>query len=237
MQRNIDPRWLEAPAGVHAGPTANDDRARQTAREVIDFRVMPGRTPKKHGYHHGDLGNAALAEVLVVLAERGPRGVTFAEVARRLGVTSAALYRHYADPQALLGAAAVESYTLFQSALVATRARQPYERLRAMVNAYLAFALEHPERYELMFGMHFDEEDPARASAGEATFAVLLETLEQCRPDAKPAVIHALGKQVWAVCHGFATLACGDAHAVTPRQAKTLLWDAVKLIVERTGEG
>jgi len=197
---------------------------------------MPGRPLKKHGYHHGDLGNAALAEVLVVLAERGPRGVTFAEVARRLGVTSAALYRHYADPQALLAAAAAESFALFQSVLRASKAREPYERLRVMASAYLTFALEHPARYELMFGMHFEPEPEALKAAGEAAFLVLLETLAACRPDAKPAAVEALGKQVWAVCHGFATLACGEGRPVTPRQAQTLLWEATRLIVEGAGK-
>lgn len=236
MQRNIDGARQERAARARRSAGARVVRARQARSEVLDFHSMPGRPLKKHGYHHGDLGNAALAEVLVVLRERGPHGVTFAEVARRLGVTAAALYRHYADPPALLAAAAVESFGLFQSSLRATRARQPYERLRAMVNAYLDFALEHPARYELMFGMHFEQQHEARVDAGEAAFGVLLETLATCRPEAKPSAIHALGKQVWAVCHGFATLACGDGRAVTPRQAQTLLWEAVRLIVEGAGK-
>ena len=187
----------------------------------------------KRAYHHGDLGNAALAEVLVVLAERGARGVTFAEVARRLGVTAAALYRHYADPQALLAAAAVESFVLFGRSLRAVRANSPYERLHEMSKAYLAFALKNPARYELMFGMRLDAGKPeALEQAGEAAFGVLVEALAQCRPRATSRGLTRLAKQVWALCHGFAALGTIDLLGVTKRDAQSCLWEAVRLVVE-----
>jgi AcrR family transcriptional regulator len=191
---------------------------------------------KKHGYHHGDLGSAALSEALVVMAERGARGVTFAEVARRLGVSAAALYRHYAHPQALLAAVAAESFVLFEGALRSVGASDPYERLRAMANAYLAFALKHPARYELMFGLRFEEEKPdALQKAGDASFGALLEALAACRPDASVVGVRALGKQVWALSHGFAALSGVHRMALGKRQAQSLLWAAIRLIVEGAG--
>lgn len=187
----------------------------------------------KRPYHHGDLGNAAVAEVLVVLAERGARGVTFAEVARRLSVTAAALYRHYAHPQALLAAAAVESFVLFERSLRAVRAESPYERLRGMVNAYLKFAVKNPARYELMFGMRFDTDRPeALDQAGMAAFSALVEALARCRPDATAQGLTGLAKQVWALCHGFAALCTTDRIDLVHREVQSLLWDAVRLVVE-----
>jgi AcrR family transcriptional regulator len=194
---------------------------------------MPGRSVGKSAYHHGDLGNAALAEVLVVLSERGARGVTFAEVARRLGVTAAALYRHYADPEALLVAAATESFVLFERTLRAVPASSPYERLRGMTNAYLTFAQKQPARYELMFNTRLDCEKPkAMIDAGAAAFGVLVEALGSCRPQSTAVELSDLAKQVWALCHGFASLADAERMVVGKREAQALLWQAARLVVE-----
>jgi AcrR family transcriptional regulator len=194
---------------------------------------MSARSASKSAYHHGDLGNAALAEVLLVLGERGARGVTFAEVARRLGVTAAALYRHYADPEALLIAAATESFVLFERSLRAVPAGAPYDRLHGMTNAYLVFSSRQPARYELMFNTRFECSKPkALVDAGAAAFGALVEALAACRPNATPAQLGDLAKQVWALCHGFASLADAERMALGKREAQALLWQAVRLIVE-----
>jgi AcrR family transcriptional regulator len=194
---------------------------------------MRARVPKKQAYHHGDLGNAALAEVLVVLSERGARGVTFAEVARRLGVTAAALYRHYADPQALLAAAAVESFELFATVLRAAKASTPHERLLVMADAYLAFALKHPARYELMFGLRMEGGKPESLErAGSAAFSVLTDAISAYRPDATERVVNDIAEQVWAICHGFASLVGNGIMAADKREAQALLAEAIRLIVE-----
>lgn len=195
---------------------------------------MPGRTASKSAYHHGDLGNAALTEALLVLAERGARGVTFAEVARRLGVTAAALYRHYADPEALLVAAATESFVLFERALRAVPAAPPYERLHGMTNAYLTFAQKHAARYELMFSTRFECRAPERLQqVGATSFGALVEALGACRPGLAPGELNDLAKQVWALCHGFATLADAERMALARRDAQALLWHATRLLVEK----
>ena len=54
--------------------------------------------PAKEGrYHHGDLRSALVDAAIDVIAERGVRDFSMAEASRRLGVTTAAPYRHFAD--------------------------------------------------------------------------------------------------------------------------------------------
>jgi AcrR family transcriptional regulator len=56
--------------------------------------------PAKGGrYHHGDLRSALVDAAIAVIAERGVRGFSLAEATRRLGVTTAAPYRHFAARQ------------------------------------------------------------------------------------------------------------------------------------------
>jgi AcrR family transcriptional regulator len=64
-------------------------------------------------YHHGDLKAALLDGAVELIAQRGVRGFSVAELSRRLGVTVAAPYRHFADRDELLAAVAVRALRAF----------------------------------------------------------------------------------------------------------------------------
>ena len=74
--------------------------------------------PAKGGrYHHGDLRPALVDAAIAVIAERGVRDFSMAEASRRLGVTTAAPYRHFADRDELLAAVAARALTVFSAML------------------------------------------------------------------------------------------------------------------------
>jgi len=81
-----------------------------------------------------------------VLRERGVDGFSLREVARRAGVSAAAVYRHFADKDALLRDIADGTYQELLRALVSAAShRTPRARLESAVNALLRFAYEHPD--------------------------------------------------------------------------------------------
>ncbi|MBN8617163.1 MAG: helix-turn-helix transcriptional regulator, partial [Deltaproteobacteria bacterium] len=57
-------------------------------------------------YHHGDLRNSLVEEAVRVVEREGLEAFSLREVARRVGVSANAAYRHFADKDALLGAVA-----------------------------------------------------------------------------------------------------------------------------------
>ncbi|GAA2701003.1 helix-turn-helix domain-containing protein [Actinoplanes palleronii] len=59
---------------------------------------------RDRAYHHGDLRAALITASFELLAEGGLRRFSVAAVARRLGVSSAAPYRHFPDRDHLLSA-------------------------------------------------------------------------------------------------------------------------------------
>ena len=66
--------------------------------------------PKRESYHHGDLKRALTSAALSLVAEKGPKGFTLTEAARRAGVSAAAPYRHFADKASLLAAVAEQGF-------------------------------------------------------------------------------------------------------------------------------
>ena len=55
-------------------------------------------------YHHGDLRNCAITAAAELIESIGSYDITIAQVAKRVGVSSPALYRHFKDKDALLTA-------------------------------------------------------------------------------------------------------------------------------------
>ena len=55
-------------------------------------------------YHHGDLRNTAIIAAAELIDQTGNYEISIANVAKRAGVSSAALYRHFEDKEALLTA-------------------------------------------------------------------------------------------------------------------------------------
>ena len=55
-------------------------------------------------YHHGDLRNCAIIAAAELIESIGSYDITIAQVAKRVGVSSPALYRHFKDKDALLTA-------------------------------------------------------------------------------------------------------------------------------------
>ena len=184
---------------------------------------------KRDGYHHGNLRRALLDAGLDLLAERGVDGFTLREVARRAGVSHAAPYHHFPDKGALVRAIVAESFDLLGGSLADASAgagHEPFDRIGAMGRAYVGFALEHPQRYRLMFRSELSRsEDPRAATdadaAGARAFATLISAFEEAAarrslPDDVEAGTAAI--TAWSAVHGLASLVLEGSLGIRPDQ-------------------
>jgi AcrR family transcriptional regulator len=93
---------------------------------------------------------AAAAKKL--LDREGAEDVTMRRVAKAVGITPMALYRHFADREDLLSALADAGFE--ELAATVAKANMPMEpevQLKKILDVFLDFGLEKPRLFELMF--------------------------------------------------------------------------------------
>lgn len=106
-------------------------------------------------YHHGDLQHALVIAAAELIEEEGLMAFSLAAAARRLGVSTAAPYRHFRDRNELLDAVTDLAYFALNCEIERTAARHPpgtEECLVALGLTYLDFLQRHQPFYELMWG-------------------------------------------------------------------------------------
>src|ERR1700741_4961906 len=113
---------------------------------------------RRVSYHHGDLKRALTSAALSLVAEKGPKGFTLTEAARRAGVSAAAPYRHFADKASLLATVAEQGFGDLHADLVAAAgaASDPRASVIELGRAYVRWAIAHPDHYRVMFGAEID---------------------------------------------------------------------------------
>ena len=178
------------------------------SRPVRPVRRRPDR------YHHGDLRRALLLEAVRTIHAEGAAALTLRGVGDRLGVSRTALYRHFADKQALLDEVAAEGFRMLRAALHEAWGTGGRAGFDAMGIAYVHFAVAHPSHYRVMFGglAARHEASPADAEgAGESAdaFQVLVDAIvaEQAAGRVRREDPQALALYIWAMVHGVAMLA------------------------------
>ena len=171
------------------------------------MRPQLARKPQ-HTYHHGDLRDALIKAALREAEHGGAETVSIKALAKELGVSQPAPYRHFADREALLAAVTAEAFRQFSAMLRDAMAKPSKQsKLSRLAQATLEFGLRRNGIYRLMFvsrTVSCAAKDSELHAATNETFALVLEALEA------PAVgylreRHAL--KIWAALHGVVMLA------------------------------
>ena len=170
-----------------------------------------GKKPAKP-YHHGDLRRALLDEALRTIQTHGVEHLTLRTVGESLGVSRSALYRHFADKQALLATVGTEGFRTLRQVLADAWARSGRGRVgfEAMARAYVQFAVTHPSHYRVMFGGFIESaaKDDQFVAEADAAFQVLVDALVEQQNDGDirrddPVL---MARFLWALVHGTAML-------------------------------
>jgi AcrR family transcriptional regulator len=100
-----------------------------------------------------DARRAATVETVIGLAAAtNPADITTAQIAAQMGVTQGALFRHFADKQAIWAAVMDWTATTLLARFDAVTGVTPIERLRAMFATHIDFVVTHPGVPRILFG-------------------------------------------------------------------------------------
>src|SRR5512140_286916 len=115
------------------------------------MRSQLARKPE-NTYHHGDLRDALIKAALREAEQGGPEAISLKALAKQLGVSQPAPYRHFADREALLAEVTTEAFRQF-NAVLRNSMSQPskHSRLSRIAQATLDFGLRRNGIYRLMF--------------------------------------------------------------------------------------
>jgi AcrR family transcriptional regulator len=163
-----------------------------------------------------------------LLDKEGAEAVTMRRVAKAVGITPMAIYRHYRDRTALLNALADEGFEELAARLTSKRFSSSIgQQLTKMGEIYLEHALQNPRLFELMFLKPREgaRRYPRDFKAGDSPTANLMA--EAVRKGMERGYFRE--QDVWeivfemaALSHGLIVLYLGGRMGVTPARFRAL---------------
>jgi AcrR family transcriptional regulator len=146
-----------------------------------------------------------------LFAERGPDAVTMRQLAAELGVSPMTPYRYFRDKDDILAAIRTNGFNRFAEALETARdsANGARAKGKAVGEAYVTFALEHPHAYKLMFDLNQPhmEKYPDLVAAGKRAHGTMTGYVDDAFNEGiMSGDASEIGMMFWASVHGAVVL-------------------------------
>ncbi len=175
---------------------------------------MPDAAPPPARASGTDLRRALLDAARGLLVEEGYNNLSMRKIAGAVGCSATSIYLHFESKDTLVHALIDEGMESLHARLEAAEAKAPNDplaRLDRLARAFVAFGLENPEVYEVMFTLHparmarYPAEKYRRARRNLDRFAAVLRagaaegTFDVDDPDVAASVL-------WTGLHGAVAL-------------------------------
>jgi AcrR family transcriptional regulator len=189
-----------------------------------------------------NIKEACVEEALAIIEERGLELLSLREVARRLGISHQAPYKHFPSRNHILAEIVSRAFSSFAQHLDAhANTDDPEADMGHMGRAYLAYAREHPLQYRLMFGTPLPDgaAHPEMMAEAKHAFDLLCDGLMRKarkagrRPARETILLDALF--VWSGLHGLASI-LGSSTIDTLQLPKGVLAKAPKHLLSKLGD-
>jgi AcrR family transcriptional regulator len=148
------------------------------------------------------------------LAEIGPAGVSVSAIGKELGVSGPALYRYFANRDALITELVIDAYHDLAEAISegigTVQAKGSRAQIQALARAYRLWAVNQPERYRLLFGPPlpaYEAHATRLVEAAQRVMDQLLKPLSEATDIAQVRPSRTLTSQLsqWALRHDLET--------------------------------
>lgn len=176
-------------------------------------------TPRRKSdtYHHGELKLSAVGAGLKLIQNNGLHALGMRKVAERLGVSPAALYRHFEDIEELKVEISAEVSKQLADRMATRRDKvlkkngeQEFAlaRFQAIGEAYLDYSREEPKLFEIAFYCLSKPELMDPENIDDQSWAILIEGMNELVDVGllDETKFDDFSKFAWSTVHGLATL-------------------------------
>lgn len=136
-------------------------------------------------------------------------------IAREVGVSPSGVYLHFASQEDLISAVIESQYDELRASLLATDrpTAAPLDRLVTMARTYVAWGIEHPGAYQLLFESAdaLPGSSPAIGTGDALMDAVA--ALVRAHAGITPARARLVAMRIWISLHGLVSLRIHKPHA------------------------
>jgi AcrR family transcriptional regulator len=191
-------------------------------------------------YHHGNLKETMVKAAIRLIEKRGEASFTIRELAKLVGVSHAAAYRHFRSKRELLAQIAEEGFhglqASFDESLSQNAGRSCRTRIKALGASYVRYALQHPGHFRAMFHVELQSHSdlPSLKDAASKAFGTLLDAVTEgiARRELVRRPARGLAMVAWSAVHG-ASLLLLDGQIESPPGPE----EAIELVIERMDAG
>lgn len=176
-----------------------------------------------------NLREACVQEALALIETSGVESLSLREVARRLGVSHQAPYKHFASRDHILAEIVTRAYAAFAAYLDARPfCPDPDQSMANMAHAYVHYAAAHPLNYRLMFNTQLPppQSHPGMMEQARHAFSLLTKGLrQQADSQGRPTsdqMIELDALYIWSVLHGLSSILHSDAIKTLDLHPETL---------------
>lgn len=185
-------------------------------------------------YHHGDLRNALVAAATAAVRRGGPGALAVREVAREVGVSPNAAYRHFAGHADLLATVAEHARGAMGAAMQTRLDALPAEgdpvararaRLAAVGRGYVEWAVAEPGLFRVAFGAAPPPGEVPGCVGGPDPWSMLQGRLDELEAAGGlgPRGRDGADTVAWAAVHGLAELLLGPLAGLDPAAREAAL--------------
>lgn len=174
------------------------------------YKFVMGISERKER-EKGEMKQLIMTAALKMFLEEGYAKTSIRNIADAIEYSPGTIYLYYKDKDELLYEVQRHGYDkLLDEFRVKANSENPLERLRQLGKTYIAFGLENPELYDLMFIIRAptNVDEKIHKDNGNDTFGYLQNCIHDCveKKLIKMDNIELACLQLWSITHGMVSL-------------------------------
>lgn len=185
-----------------------------------------------------ELKSKILESAKELFLEKGYEATSIRNIAERIEYSPTTIYLYFKDKDDIFYALHQEGFRLLNEYFkVLQHVPDPFERLKTITKAYIKFALENREFYDLMFisraPMNALKDDCEDWDEGKKSFEALVQTVSQCVELGyfRGMDPEHLSFTLWSMVHGVCSLEIRERCSVLTEEKQKGLSDRATVII------